>query len=168
AATTYLQQGLAISQTINDLLFVSLGLWQLGEVAWQQQQYEAAQTHFAALQALFADSPLFHLAVLGRAGLARAALAQEQPFAHHLTTVLEYLRQNPQFRGVHYPLPVYLHTYHCLQAQADVRASQILTEAYQLLQERAAKIQAAATRRSYLENVPEHREIVRLYEEQLG
>ncbi len=164
AATTYLQQGLAILQTINDLLFVSLGLWQLGQVAWQQQQYEAAQDHFAALIAL----PLTNFQVASHAGLARVALAQGQPVTPHLTIVLDYLQENPQFRGLVYPLSVYLHTYHCLQAQGDELALQILAEAYQLLQERAAKIQDADTRRSYLENVPVHREIGALYGERLG
>ncbi|MCP4995712.1 MAG: hypothetical protein GY934_18335 [Gammaproteobacteria bacterium] len=154
---------MAISQTINDLLFVSLGLWQLGEVAWQQQQYEAAQDHFTAM---LTTLPIE--AVAGHAGLARVALAQGQPFASHLTAVLDYLRETPQFQRVRYPLPVYLHTYHCLQAQGDELALQILTEAYQLLQERAAKIQDPDTRRSYLENVPEHREIGALYGERLG
>ncbi|MCP4994667.1 MAG: hypothetical protein GY934_12905, partial [Gammaproteobacteria bacterium] len=163
AAITYLQQGVTILQAL-DILFVSAGLWRLGEVLWQQQQYETAQAHFSALIAL----PYAHCPAVGHIGLARVALAQGQPFTHHLAIVLDYLQENPQFRGMHYPLPVYLHTYHCLQAQGDELAPQILAEAYQLLQARAAKIQDTDTRRSYLENVPEHREIGELYGEQLG
>ncbi|MCP4993681.1 MAG: hypothetical protein GY934_07835, partial [Gammaproteobacteria bacterium] len=71
AATSYLQQGVTILQTLNELLFVSSGLWQLGRVAWQQQQYEAAQDHFTAM---LTTLPID--AVAGHAGLARVALAQ--------------------------------------------------------------------------------------------
>jgi len=49
-------------------------------------------------------------------------------------------------------------------ANHDPRAEEILTTAYHLLQERAAAISEEELRRSFLENVATHREIVRLFE----
>jgi hypothetical protein len=47
-----------------------------------------------------------------------------------------------------------------LAAADDPRAVEVLAEAYATLQERAARITDEALRRSYLENVPYHREIL--------
>ena len=62
------------------------------------------------------------------------------------------------------PLRVYLTCYQVLQANGDPRAQDVLNTAYTLLQERAANIEDLALRRSYLENVPYHREIVAEWE----
>jgi hypothetical protein len=50
-----------------------------------------------------------------------------------------------------------------MQANQDARARQVLEIAYQQLQQQTAKISDAAMRRSFLENVPIHREIVAQY-----
>jgi hypothetical protein len=67
---------------------------------------------------------------------------------------------NPQLRAIEEPLRVYLACYRVLLASGDPRASEILEKAHNLLQERAALIDDEDLRRSYLENVAEHREIV--------
>jgi hypothetical protein len=59
-------------------------------------------------------------------------------------------------------LQVYLTCYRVLRAAQDPRAQETLGTAYALLQERAAKIGDAETRRSFLENVAAHREILEL------
>jgi len=60
---------------------------------------------------------------------------------------------------------VYLTCYRVLHANADARAQDVLGTAYAILQERAANIKDEGMCRSYLENVPYHREIVDLWEE---
>jgi hypothetical protein len=55
-----------------------------------------------------------------------------------------------------------------LGAAGDPRAREVLEIAYLQLQERAAKIEEEALRRSFLENVPWNREIVKLWEKQQG
>jgi hypothetical protein len=52
-----------------------------------------------------------------------------------------------------------------LRAHEDPRAREVLDQGYRLLQERAAKIDDPRLRRSYLENVAAHREIVRAWSE---
>ena len=63
------------------------------------------------------------------------------------------------------PLRVYLTCYRVLRANDTPRAGEVLAAAYHLLQERAATIEDADLRCSYLENVAAHREIVSLWEE---
>ena len=58
------------------------------------------------------------------------------------------------------PFRVYLTCYRVLKAGRDPRAQEVLGTAYRQLQERAAKITDEAIRRSFLENVAAHREIV--------
>jgi hypothetical protein len=59
--------------------------------------------------------------------------------------------------------PVYWACYQVLQVNHDPRADRILETAYTLLQERAVKITTESLRRSFLEHVVEHREIVRAW-----
>jgi hypothetical protein len=62
--------------------------------------------------------------------------------------------------GTDEPLRIYLTCYRILKANADPRAEEVLAEAHNLLQERAAKITDKELRRSFLENVAAHRELV--------
>jgi tetratricopeptide (TPR) repeat protein len=66
--------------------------------------------------------------------------------------------------GVVEPFRVYLAFYRVLQANHDVRGLEVLQSAYDLLQKRAAGISDETQRRSYLTNVPTHREIVAEFE----
>jgi len=58
--------------------------------------------------------------------------------------------------------------YRVLQAGGDPRAREVLTNAHAMLQERASKINDQELRRSYLENVPYHREILEEWARQSG
>ena len=55
---------------------------------------------------------------------------------------------------------IYLTCYRVLQANDNPRAQSILDVAHQALQEQAVAITDQEMRRSFLENVPYHREIV--------
>ena len=78
--------------------------------------------------------------------------------------ILLYLQEKPQLRDTFEPFRIYLTCYQVLEANGDARAQEVLEKAYSLLQERAATIEDEALHRSYLENVPENREIVALWE----
>ena len=54
--------------------------------------------------------------------------------------------------------------YRALQASQDPRAQGVLTKAYRMLLDWADKIDEEKWRRSFLENVPAHREILAEYE----
>jgi hypothetical protein len=78
-------------------------------------------------------------------------------------TILEQMRARPTLDGTDEPLRVYLTCYRVLSASQDPRAGEVLDAAYRLLQERATHIDDEDLRRSFLENVAAHREIVRLH-----
>ncbi len=62
------------------------------------------------------------------------------------------------------PFLIYWHCYQILLAQADERANSVLEAAYHRLLKVADKISESNFRRSFLENVPHHRQIVEAYE----
>jgi hypothetical protein len=97
---------------------------------------------------------------LARVALAQGALIQAQT---QVEEILYYL-ENGGLDGTECPFQVYLTCYHVLKAKQDPRAQEILATAYGLLQERAAKITDEGMRRSFLENVTAHREIMRQVE----
>ena len=73
------------------------------------------------------------------------------------------MEDHSALHGTWEPLRIYLTCYHVLRAHEDSRADEVLGNAYYLLQERTAKIDDPDLRRSYLENVSYHREIVAEY-----
>jgi tetratricopeptide (TPR) repeat protein len=97
------------------------------------------------------------------AGLARVALAKRDHVRAEklVEQILSYAQQKPIQGTADEPLEIYLTCYRVLQTLGDPRADQVLTEAHQMLQEQAARISDPSLRRSYLENVPPHREILR-------
>jgi ADP-ribose pyrophosphatase YjhB (NUDIX family) len=101
--------------------------------------------------------------------LARVRLAQGDLAGAlaHVEEVLDHLdTSGPE--GIPELLMVYLNCYRVLQAAGDLWAGSILDTAYEHLQENAAKIDDERLRRSYLENVTTHREIVEAYERREG
>jgi Tfp pilus assembly protein PilF len=111
-----------------------------------------------------------HLATEPLAGLARVALAQGDLAGAKtcVDEILSHLEKGTPGSGAGHPLDgtdeplrILLTCYQVLRAFGNSRADEVLAEAYRLLQERAAKIDDKALRRSYLENVRANREILR-------
>ncbi len=126
----------------------------LGRLAEAVQAYQRASN-------LRREAGQPHLAIEALAGLAGALLHQgdtAQALAQ-VEGILAYLASGTP-DGTDEPLRIYLTCYRVLQAAGDPRAEHVLSAAYGLLQERAARITDEEMRRSYLENVPTHREIV--------
>jgi hypothetical protein len=87
------------------------------------------------------------------------SLAQTQ-----VEEILSYL-ETDSLEGTDEPFRVYLTCYQVLKANQDPRAQEILTTAHNLLQEHAGNTTDEEMRRSFLENVPAHRELVREWAE---
>jgi predicted ATPase/DNA-binding SARP family transcriptional activator/predicted negative regulator of RcsB-dependent stress response len=155
------QQALLIAQELGDrpveglsltrLSCALTGLGHLAEAAEVCQQSLGLQRELGE-HALAAES----LAALARVSLAQGNLAQAQT---QVDEILVYLENNSP-EGTDEPFRVYLTCYRVLHANQDPRAQEILTTAHRLLQERAAKISDDELRRSFLENVAAHREII--------
>jgi predicted ATPase len=97
-----------------------------------------------------------------QAGLAQLALAQgDRAQAQTLVeTLLPVLSQRRRAR-VLTPFYAYLICYRVLEAVQDSRAATVLQTAQRLLQEYAAQIPNTALRRSFLDNVATHRDLLR-------
>jgi hypothetical protein len=104
----------------------------------------------------------FHMAMEPLAGLARVSFAQND-LAQAQTYVEEILGflEDDTLDGTDEPFRVYLTCYRVLRANQDPRAQVLLATAHNLLQGQAAQIEDEGMRRSFLENVLTHREIVR-------
>jgi predicted ATPase/class 3 adenylate cyclase len=105
-----------------------------------------------------------------RATLGRAHLAQGDPSTSsgqallqalaQVEEILAYIAEGGRFEGAEQPLRNFLTCYRVLQAAGDPRAAGVLQVGYEALQKQAARIPDEPTRRSFLENVPWHREIL--------
>jgi hypothetical protein len=96
------------------------------------------------------------LAGLARVSLAQGNQAQAQAYVEEILSHLE----SYTLAGIYEPFRVRLTCYRVLRANQDPRAEAVLNTAYHLLQEQAAKIADEELRRSFLENVAAHREIL--------
>jgi tetratricopeptide (TPR) repeat protein len=133
----------------------------LGDAVGATAAYQQALHRYR--QSGFLNPPMEALA-----GLARVALEQGDPAQAllHVEEVLDHL-QTHTLDGTYEPFRIYLTCVRVLQAHDDPRATEVLRTAYTLLQERAAGIEDERLRRSFLENVLAHQELIREYE-QLG
>jgi len=161
SACEYSQQALLIAQEIGDRdmqghcqTYLGHALAGLGHLA------EAADAYGQAL-ALRRELGQPNLAMEPLAGLARVSLAQGEvaQAQGRVDEILSHLESNT-LDGTDEPFRVYLTCYRVLCANQDSRTQAILNTAHSLLQERAAKISDEEMRRSFLENVTAHREIL--------
>jgi tetratricopeptide (TPR) repeat protein len=70
-----------------------------------------------------------------------------------------------QLEGTKEPFLVLLSCYRVLQANHDHRAEQLLNDAFHLLQEQVNHLPAGQAQANYLENIPAHRELRKLYDQ---
>jgi adenylate cyclase len=155
------QHALEIAQELGDPQCEAYAVTHLGHaLAGLGQLAEAADTYRQGL-ALRQELGQPHLATEPLAGLARVYLLQENPIEAQafIKEILGHLESHT-LEGTEEPLRIYLTCYRVLTANHDPRAADLLKTAHCLLQERAARIVDEELRRSYLENVPAHREIV--------
>lgn len=160
-ARYYCEQALQIAEESgarlslgNILTCLGHALKQLGQLA------EAAIVYQQALD-LRRDLKRFPTLLDALAGLAKVCLMQgDQAQAQLYADEVFGLLNSNSPAGVDDPFRVYLVCYEILQAKQDLRAPIVLSTAHRLLQERATKIRDETCRRSFLENVPAHRELI--------
>jgi len=121
---------------------------------------EAADTYRQALT-IRREMGQHSLAMEIIAGLARVSLLQDDlaQAQTHVDEILRYLKDG-SLDGALDPFLVYLICYQALKANQRPEATEILKTAYQLLQARAANIPSLELRRSFLNNVTSHAQIV--------
>lgn len=165
AAVSHSQQALDLAQAINDRNTQALALTHLGHalvglarleearVAYQQA-LDLRRSLAQPTQALEPLAGLAHIALI-RQDLAQASI--------YVSDILHHL-QSGTLEGTEKPFRVYLICYYVLHATNDARAVTILTTAYTQLQQCAAHLDPD-TRQVFLEQVPDHRELLAVVKE---
>ncbi|MEJ2364355.1 MAG: tetratricopeptide repeat protein, partial [Deltaproteobacteria bacterium] len=165
-ARKYSEAGIAKKLEHENIEAMAEGLIWLGH-AWlgldQPEKAVAAYRESLAIRQKL-DQP--HLAIGGKAGLARAAVAQgDLALAlDHVNEIVSYLDGGGSLQGTWEPLRIYLTCYQVLRLVGDSKAEKILEIAFNLLQEQASRIPDHAYRGLFLENVPWHRDIMSAWE----
>ena len=165
AARGYAVEMLRIAQEIGHRSHQGYALNNLGHaLAGLNRLAEAAETYRQAV-ALRHDLGEHFLAMESLAGLARVLMAEGKPAEAqaHVEEILAYLRSG-SLDGTDEPLRIYLTCYQVLKMEKDPRAQEILTTAYELLQQWANRISDEDLRRSFLKNVRAHRQIMDEYQ----
>ena len=141
----------------------AIALCKLGHAALAAARLDdAASAYQRCLElALALDEPVRHDA---RAGLAQVALAAGRPGQAMLSVqaLLDHLDAAGSLDGAEDPLQIELRCHRVLAANGDPRAAGWLQRASTHLRATAQKISDPALRRSFVEQIPAHREIVAL------
>lgn len=163
-ADAALAKGIAVAREIGDRFTLGKNLLILGHLRADGNDLEAAQRAYAEALTLLTQLELKHLQAEGRAGLAHVSFVRGVR-----ATALEQVEWLVRYLGPHAldgadePVRVWLTCWEILRALDPARAGEILDKAHAMLMQYAASIQATETRRSFLENVAAHRELVRLW-----
>ena len=170
SARRYNQQALRIAREIGSHHQLAIGMNSLGHdlfgLGRLEQAGQAYQQALSLGRRIFEEYDEHSLIVEPQASLARVALAQGN-LEQALALVEQFLNQLElgMLTTAREPFWVYLSCYHVLRANQDARSESILSSAYHLLQEQAARISDEEMRYSYLENVVTHKEIINEYEQ---
>ncbi len=164
-ARTFLHEALQIAQEIGDRRAQALAWLGIGHALKEMGSLDQARAAYEKAMTVRRDLGQTHLRAEPLAGLARVCLAHrdlEQAQAH-VEEILEYLASGGTLEGAIAPFQIYLTCYRVLEASQDPRARETLERAHSLLQEQAANITDETMRRSFLENVAAHRELVEAF-----
>jgi tetratricopeptide (TPR) repeat protein len=160
AARDHSERALEIARELSAREIQAAAVTHLGHaLAGLSRPAEAADAYRQAL-ALRRALGQFYLQPEPMAGLARVSLGQGnlREAQALVEEILAYLESHT-LDGTEEPLRIYLTCYRVLAANRDPRARELLNTALTLLRGRAAKMGTDEMRRSYLENVPAHREL---------
>jgi len=164
-ARAHCHQALTIQREIGDRRGQGYSLTYLGHALEDLGELETAARAYAEAMRLRRELGQHGLAIDDLAGLARVALAQNNPARalEHVEEILAWIDTNSS-QGIEYPVRVYLTCYRILRATAHGdtsaidRARAVLSKAHTTLLEQAANISDNALRRKFLENVQANRE----------
>jgi predicted ATPase/class 3 adenylate cyclase len=167
AALEYSQQALLIAQELGDRHIQGYALMHMGHALARMGLAVKAVNNYRKALALRRELGQPKLVVESLAGLAHVSLVQDDlaQAQAQVEQILDFL-ESDTLEGTSEPFRVYLVCYRVLLASRDTRARDVLETAFHLLQERTAKIDDEELRRSFVENVPVHREILAAWEGQ--
>lgn len=163
-AVTHCRRALAIGQELGERAVIAYAQTCLGHalagMGWLAEAADLFGEALALHRALGqADQALEPLAGLAAVYLAQGQIQQAQRYVEEVLPHLPRLTA----AGIVEPFRIYWVCHQVLAANRDLRATEVLTTAHTLLQQRAALISHEPLRRLYLEQVEFHRAIVAAY-----
>jgi predicted ATPase/class 3 adenylate cyclase len=160
-AREYSRQAAELAESLGARENMGYALTYLGHVLAGLAHYDESVAVYQRALDLRRELGQANLAAETLAGLARVALARGDTSAAlaHVEQIVAYLAQG-SLEGVDEPFRVYLTCYRVLCAAGDPRAPSFLNTTMARLQEQAARINDVDARRSFLDNVPAHRELL--------
>jgi predicted ATPase/phosphoribosyl 1,2-cyclic phosphodiesterase/anti-anti-sigma regulatory factor len=166
-AKMYGEEAVSLAKELGNDRILSDALMHLGNVLQSLDQLNEAASAYQQALTLRHELGQMHLAMDPLSGLARVKLVQgDLPDAlAYVDTILNYLMQGA-LSGTSEPFRIYWTCYQVLSANNNPRAYGVLQEAYQRLQTAASKMDEAALRHSFLENVVIHQLIVGAWAQQ--
>jgi predicted ATPase/DNA-binding SARP family transcriptional activator/Tfp pilus assembly protein PilF len=167
AALAFCREAVRSAQQIGDPAMQAAVWMDLGHALLGSGQLEKAGAAYGEALALRRAGSQANLLTEPLAGLAEVALAQgdDAQAQAHVEEILHHLEGGDKaLDGTINPFEIWLTCYHVLLHDGDRRAGQVLSAAYERLQERAGRIADVEMRCSFLENVAAHRGIVEAWE----
>jgi len=164
-ARRYSLEARRIAQSINDANLEAHAWLCLGHAWASSEQLADAKTAYTSAITLRRQMQQWHLITEPLADLAMLELTQGhvESARKHINEILAYI-EDISLDNIREPFNVYVACVHILRLTDPELAADLRREAYHVLQTRAAKISDMTLQRAYLENIPSHREIVRLWE----
>jgi predicted ATPase/DNA-binding SARP family transcriptional activator len=167
-AQAYSRRGLAVAERCGNQWYQAYALTVLGHALAGLERYAEGVDVYRRALTLYRNMRLPNCSFDVLAGLARSSLVRGEhaEALDYVQGILRYIRLHPNLQQIWEPLRVCLTCYDVLREVDDSRSEEVLEEAYRLLQERAGTIKDERLRRSYLKNIPHHREIIALWKKQ--
>ncbi|MEM7531569.1 MAG: BREX system ATP-binding domain-containing protein [Chloroflexota bacterium] len=163
-AQDHFQQTLAASRAMSDDERIVDALTRLGWVAYKRGDHEQMLAYYQELSTLAEKRKASYYQAESQVGIALAhMLAKHEWVEVDITPAINYIENEPNLLIPDYPFRLHLLCYHLLTLMEDPYTDTLLSIAYAQLQDLASLIEDETWRQSYRENVPEHREIIRLY-----
>ncbi|MEM7531568.1 MAG: tetratricopeptide repeat protein [Chloroflexota bacterium] len=163
-AQDHFQQALAMSRTMSDNERVVDALTRLGWLAYKRGDHEQMLAHYQELSTLAQKRRASYYLAESQVGIALAhVLAKHEWIEVDITPTIDYIENEPNLLIPDYPFRLHLLCHHLLTLMNEPYADTLLRIAHAQLQDLASLIEDETWQQSYLENVPEHREVGRLY-----
>ena len=162
AGRNYSQQAKEIAEERRDLLLQAMASRYLGHTLVALKELEEAQKVYQQARKLHQEAGEHAPALEATAGLAQTILSQGNldQAQQYVEEIIPHL-ETKVLSGLAEPFRIHLTCYRVLRANQDPRAEEILTTAHRLLNERAAAIEDETLRRSFLEKISIHQDLVK-------
>ena len=169
-AKAFLARAQAAMEPLGDTFAVAISHMYMGLCLESAMDFSAAIEEYSTALDIYKDTGLEGNAIDVQAGLARCkqALEFDQEALDHTRVVWTYLQEHGS-RGLEFPILAYLTCARIFEAVGEDEQSTIaIEEGWNELMSRADKISDASWRGSFIETVPEHRELSAMWDWQAG